>query len=361
MRLLLPLIFALSVSGTAFAKTPPEVLKPYKQYKQALEKDDKKNAAKYALEAWEAAEEELGDHKLTGDLAYNYAIISSQGKKVNLRRRRAFSRSIALASLYPDETAHLIEIERRVELAEMRLNIDEIKDLEKAIKKHNMVGSVFDAEKEALYARLHALNEDHSDSLRHAENAIRIFEATDSKIFSKYLYYARLFRGNSLSALDRKIDAALEYQGVMQNLEGDLPAEHHFIKRSFQKWMKTRSDIENAGLLEKAEQSGLCECWPFENYKDQPTPLERKPPIMPVSAKNSGHVYIQYDLDPQGNPINLVQVSSTAKLFEKPAIESVKKWTYSKAESDADPESRKNLVTKISFRLTDENGNVIPE
>jgi len=85
----------------------------------------------------------------------------------------------------------------------------------------------------------------------------------------------KLFKGNVLKDSEKPIAAALEYQDVMQNLEGKLPADHLFVNQAFTEWLITRSDLEEAGRLEEAETAGLCQCWPFEEYKDDVVPLVR--------------------------------------------------------------------------------------
>ena len=125
--------------------------------------------------------------------------------------------------------------------------------------------------------------------------------------------------------------------------------------------MKARSDIEDAGMLETAEKAGLCECWPYENYKHKAVPLKRVPPKMPSSARTSGHVYVKFNVNDKGKPENIRVVSSSKSMFEKSAIRSVEKWKFSKITLGVDPKNRKDIITKITYRLSDRAGNIIPE
>lgn len=109
-------------TGITQAKTPPEVIKPYKAYKTALAENNFETARERAYEAWQRAEKLLGDSRITGDLAFNYATIPpekqnsdettstayrasnkrSVSKKTYTRIEDAFAESIKLASYHKD-------------------------------------------------------------------------------------------------------------------------------------------------------------------------------------------------------------------------------------------------------------------
>ena len=59
-RSLLAIGLALIVGGMAHAKTPKEVLEPYKSYRAALAEKNKDEAAVFAFEAWQKAEKLMG-------------------------------------------------------------------------------------------------------------------------------------------------------------------------------------------------------------------------------------------------------------------------------------------------------------
>jgi len=90
-------------------------------------------------------------------------------------------------------------------------------------------------------------------------------------------------------------------------------------------------------------------------------PLVRIPPIMPPRAEKSGHCKIRFDVSPEGAPFNIVSTFCTQRLFERPSIKSVSKWKYNPKIVDGRPTARSGVETKITFRLADERGNVIPE
>ena len=271
-------VLAMSFSTPASAKLPDEVMTPYKAYRTAMTEGDRKKARENALKAWEAAEEHLGDHKTTGDLALNYANISPEsgqknGYKNYEKRAEAYKRAIELSSFYGDDAA-VREVERRVFLADLELTvarrksykgrdsrsvgkINVLKDLEEAIAKHSLQGTTFDGDLNALYAQYYAENEQPEKSIEYANKSVSIFDNRTDDLFSKYEFMVRFFKGDSHSLLARRkkddnqqILAALEYQYVMQNLEGQLEAEHPFINAAFKKWMKSRSELKTKGYCQ---------------------------------------------------------------------------------------------------------------
>lgn len=90
-------------------------------------------------------------------------------------------------------------------------------------------------------------------------------------------------------------------------------------------------------------------------------PLVRIPPNMPPRADKSGHCKVRFDVSPTGAPFNVVATYCTGRVFERPSIKSVEKWKYNPKIQDGVPVGRTGVENKITFRLTDERGNIIPE
>lgn len=369
---LLFLCFMMSV--TAMAKTPPEVLKPYKAYKTALNDGDTKAARKHAYEAWKKAEKILGDSKTTGDLAQNYAFIPinyKTTKKSKKRIEKAFKRSIALAHFHGDLEGD-VEIQRRI--ASIRYDVKTLsvsylgkmglkpfKQIERALDTYGKRGTTYEGEMETLLARYYEYVDQHKTALKHIERAEYIFQNATDNIPSIYPILAKIFKGNNLLELNKPIEALLEYQEVMQNLEGVLPLEHPFITRAFGFWIKTRFDLENDGRLEEAEAAGLCECWPYVDYKKKALPLLRFPPVMPPTAIQSGHVNVIFDLNDDGTTTNIRLVNATRKVFVKSSLKSVEKWRFPPIPADGDKTGRTDIPSTINFRLAGIDGKLIPE
>ncbi|MGJ8559053.1 MAG: energy transducer TonB [Litorimonas sp.] len=90
-------------------------------------------------------------------------------------------------------------------------------------------------------------------------------------------------------------------------------------------------------------------------------PLVRIPPIMPPRADKSGHCVVKFNVSPDGAPFDVETTYCTESLFSRPTVKSVQKWKYNPKIQDGRPVGRVGVVSKITFRLTDERGNVLPE
>ncbi len=103
-----------------------------------------------------------------------------------------------------------------------------------------------------------------------------------------------------------------------------------------------------------------------QNFKIQVSdrdaqPLVRIPPIMPPRAEKSGHCKVRFDVSPEGQPFNVTTTFCTQRLFERASIKSVQKWKYNPKILDGRSVARSGVESKITFRLTDERGKIIPE
>lgn len=103
-----------------------------------------------------------------------------------------------------------------------------------------------------------------------------------------------------------------------------------------------------------------------QNFKIQVSdrdaqPLVRIPPIMPPRAERSGHCKVRFDVSPEGQPFNVETTYCSQSLFSRSSIKSVQKWKYNPKIVDGRPVARSGVESKISFRLTDERGKIIPE
>ncbi len=90
-------------------------------------------------------------------------------------------------------------------------------------------------------------------------------------------------------------------------------------------------------------------------------PLVRIPPIMPPRAEKSGHCRVKFDVSPEGQPFNVVATFCTETLFKRASTKSVQKWKYNPKIVDGRATARKGVESKITFKLADERGRIIPE
>ncbi|MBT5836802.1 MAG: energy transducer TonB [Hellea sp.] len=90
-------------------------------------------------------------------------------------------------------------------------------------------------------------------------------------------------------------------------------------------------------------------------------PLVRIPPIMPPRAEKSGHCRVKFDVSPEGAPFNVNTTFCTQSLFERATIKSVQRWKYNPKIVDGRAVARNGVENKVTYRLTDERGQIIPE
>lgn len=90
-------------------------------------------------------------------------------------------------------------------------------------------------------------------------------------------------------------------------------------------------------------------------------PCMRVPPIMPPNAKHSGHCKLKFDVTDRGRTENITAISCTEDLFKRASIQSVKLWVYTPKVERGQAVSRPGVETKVSFKLSDVEGNLIPE
>ncbi len=360
------ILLVLNIATMAYAqKLPNEVLEPYKQYRAALKSGDKDAAVKHAKKAWKSAEKHLGDHVTTGDLASNYAL--SDNEDWSRDRQRAYERAVALASLHED--AGKRSIERQVQYIEAFASnevgkpdqfIAKINDGFSILDKFGLRGSTFEGELYILRGVHRTRRGADKSALEDIEKGLGIIENSDDGLISAYPYMGKLYRADVLRNDNKDLDAALAYQEVMQNVEGILPADHPYVSKAFSNWMALRFEFEQDGTLEDAEQAGLCECWPYENYKSKAYPKKRIPPRMPRAANGSGYVQVLFDVTDDGKTENIRILDSSHKVFERPAIQSVEKWIYTERSEEEDEGSRSDVTSRVTFVLMDGRGNVLP-
>lgn len=357
----------------AFAKLPDAVLEPYRAYNAAVESGDMKTASAQAQKAWEQAEALLGDHKTTGDLAQLFADVKDQS--TFKKRARAYERAVELASFHGDD-AQALAVERQIKFIQMylfdsgkyRINSNnvrragvQVKKAKGMIESYGFTGMMFDGEVQTLNAMILSMNGLEKKALETFESAIETFDNVEQKLPSSMPYLAKLYRADLLKEKDENLTALLQYQEVMQNVEGLVESDHPFVRKAFTQWLFLRSEFEGDGKLEEIEAAGVCECWPYEDYKDKVIPLERVPPIMPPNAERSGRVVVKFNVTDEGKPMDMEVVSSTERLFERPALESVSKWKYSKKVGEEPENARKDIITTIIYKLANGSGRLIPE
>ena len=90
-------------------------------------------------------------------------------------------------------------------------------------------------------------------------------------------------------------------------------------------------------------------------------PLVRVAPIMPPRAKTSGHCKVRFNVSAEGAPYDVTATYCTSSIFERSTVKSVQKWKYNPKIVNGRAVAMIGVENKVSYRLTDERGNVIPE
>ena len=368
-KLFLSFGVVLALSGFAQAKTPPEVLKPYKEYRAALKAKDVPSALKHGYAAWQKAEELMGDAKITGDLAQNYGLIKNtdNDKKTRKQQEAALKRAWLLTSDY-GEDASGVYLERGVNL----MNLYQItgnnvkaynvaKKLSKYAEKNNLTTTTFYGEALTQQAGFYASKAKHEKAENVAKKALDAFSKKTDDVVSPIPILANLYEGYGLEGQNKSMEAALSYQKVMETLDGIQPDEHPLAAKALGRWSHMRAVLGSEGRLEEAENKGLCKCWPYDKPRNEALkPLKRVPPKMPRKAYVSGFSIVQFDVDDTGATTNPeILVSWPKDLYEKSSLRSLAEWEYTPRTAEETDADRQGLVSTIRYVLTDQSGDII--
>ena len=87
----------------------------------------------------------------------------------------------------------------------------------------------------------------------------------------------------------------------------------------------------------------------------------RLPPLMPFEARRSGHCITTFDVSEYGETMNVVIEACTDSIFCAASLDSVVNWIYHPAIKDSLPVQRFAVESKVTYRLADEAGRLIPE
>lgn len=90
-------------------------------------------------------------------------------------------------------------------------------------------------------------------------------------------------------------------------------------------------------------------------------PLVRIAPIMPPRAEKSGHCRVRFDVSAEGAPFNVQATYCTQSLFERATIKSVQRWKFNPKIVNNRPVAMRGVENKVTYKLTDERGQPIPE
>lgn len=372
-RTFLAIGLALALGTTSVAKTPKEVLEPYKAYRAALAADQKSEAADFAYKAWQIAEDLMGDSKTTGDLASNFAELRPRymnEKQAWKQVMKAHKRAIDLASLHTSEP-DVVEIDRRIkylswQIPNLSKNVPGAKSkkystarLKERIIETGMQGSTFHAETLALSAQAAMINEDWDDVKTESLAALDLFDNRTDAIASIYEYAVPIYLARAYSELESPIDAALTYQTLMTKLEVRGGHNNPISADAYAEWLRLRDEVAEM----KSTNPRALEVVNFTVPAGRTTellPLVRMPPKFPSSftrGSKSGFVKLKFNVDIDGRVINPIVVSSTKESLHEAALDCLKDWRY----TPNLPEGKsRDVETTIRFDLLASSGRRLP-
>ncbi len=84
-------------------------------------------------------------------------------------------------------------------------------------------------------------------------------------------------------------------------------------------------------------------------------------PEMPSRASKSGHCILSLSVSRDGNPYNIGIKSCSEDLFARNSIKAAARFKYQPKIQDGQPIDMHGVTTKITYKLADENGRLIPE
>jgi len=381
------LVLALALPGLASAKTPPDVIKAYKAYAASMEKGDFQAAIKHAKTAWEKAESEMGDHVMTGDLAYNYGYVEkNQGDKS--KSIEALERSVELAALKPSDAA-LYRLEREVELVSSMDGISKnkktVKQIDSAIKFAEVNGlgsSVFAGElyvhKTNICSRnmsrivkrvggqgqtgskinkkssQDGIRDGYKDCTNIAKKAVEIFEKNSTDARPLYVAIANNYVGYGFETANNYLGAVMSYQKSREAIEDVYGRDTPFVAETIGRWMNARNYLKRTGKLEHAKSQGLCKCWPFTNDRPEVNVIKWVDADFPAKALNqtSGYALVQMDVSDAGVPENVKILSSWPHdVYDKSSLKAAKQLQFAPKTDDEPVGYRKNVTIPYNFYL----------
>lgn len=346
-------------------------LDEYKAYIKALENKDPAAAEQHAYAAWQAAEAELGDHKTTATLAYNYGqlVIFTDPKQA----LSALKRAEALVR------AGLVELpERDLQLyiaytnfAGARDNNRKTGQLRKALKQLDEENVPASPDLARMWFEL-ATADINTNQYRSAqESAARAQAMIAEAAPNDYRLMALAMMTEATAYLmpfpreQKTVIRAVEiYQGAIalfppqksidefdelfaQALAWEAAAKSVYLSLGYSEKAYPSLDRQRpiiVGRSEEQRESCAIE-W-----------AERKPPEYPRSALYRGYVgavLIGYNLG-DGLEIKDARILGEvpAGKFSDATLESAAEWTLKQPAPDR-PECRNNLITHISFTIND--------
>ena len=365
-------VFLLPTAASA-QSVPPEVMEHYRTYaaEQRKEPPDRGALGDSARAAWKAAEDALGESKLTGDLAINYAEtghVMVDGKYDPSALEDAYKRAVELADFYPETERDDVRIQRQLLFAQyylndrggLRQNTRRARSLLKSVGERldelGWTTSTYLGDMHTLFAQSQLLDKRYRRVLEHTQPAYAAFERADDELFSVQRYQLPLFEALAAKELGQDVRAGRSLQKLVEDHYREIGLYTGPSAVAYSRWLELSEELED-----RAEEPAIADLlsWTPPPAIGADDPAVRFPPIMPPTAERSGWTQFSFDILPNGriDMKSVEVVDSTEDVFIEPSRDSLKMWVYPPGMPEAE---RTDVKTVITYQLSDERGKLIP-
>lgn len=369
-RTLLAIGLALSLGASVQAKMPEGVAEPYQAYRTALSNNQFNVAVENAYEAWQNSEVLLGDSRITGDLASNFADMAPRemaGKSARKQVANAYQRSISLAYL-TDTIGQEIEVQRRVDYLSWAFrrksrdwpeNAYGLDALKEKLVAYNLLAMTYEADYLALSAQRNFRRRKWTKTIDMAERSLALYDSAQDGLPSNMRYAAPVFLAQALNERGRSVDAALVYQGLMEELAKRQGDKGRISKVIAAQWI----DIRDAALSSSQDNPEIDRVRNYSIPRQQNetiSPIMTRRPDFPVGfrkSSKSGKVVFKFDVDKNGYVVDPVVVESSWKILHPPAKEALFNTRFP---PNLAREDRLGRTYSITFILHTQTGRNLP-
>ena len=349
---------------------PPEVMEHYRTYAAEMKKaePDTRVKSEAAYDAWQEAEDRLGDSKLTGDLAINFAETRfGHVRDETVDPTDAYARAAELADHYPASERDEVFAQRQILHAAYLLNdartrraarrarrvLDSVSE---RLRGTALEASTYAADVEVLRTQSYVLDKNGKKALQHADLAKNAFAAADDGLYSVYRFQLPLFEAVAAREAGQDLRAARALHALV---EDNFRATGRYTGPSataYGEWLKLRDDLKK-----RADEPEVAElvAWTPPPSPGADDPAIRTPPVMPQSARRSGWVDLRFDIGMDGrvdtDTVRVVEASEN--IFRDPSTSVVESWVYPPGMPESD---RKAADARITFILSRPDGSLVP-
>lgn len=201
------------------------------------------------------------------------------------------------------------------------------------VAKENQSGKLGEKASYVLQEALNNLQTNRfAESLLVLEEAIVLTELTP---YESSMIYQVI--GSVYCTLENKSDAITAFENAIE-AGGLLPSEKNNLA---------------ARIAEIRDSTVYCQAGAVRVSDRDAKPLVRFLPKTPKAASNPGHCQLRFNVTEYGQPVDIVAVYCTDSIFERNAIESVRKWKFDPKIIDGRAVVRSGTEAQIRFKISD--------